>query len=494
MSLNEQSFLNTLSAAPNELIRLSLDAADIVDSRLEKVSHTVRNVLSSSPWLPESFRPKPLPPPRKSYIPAVQSSLHTRLLNWIWKNKITTGVIVLSLGGLTYYFTRRSNLNKRKAKRAKDGARLEVVVIAGRPGEPFTRSVSLDLERRGYIIFVVCATKEEEEIVRSEARADIKPLVIDVRNPLGARSAIDRFTAHLQSPHTAFPGAKQHRLILRSLILIQTTNFPTIPIATLSLGTLSDLLTSRFVQPIMTIQHFLPLVQSVAPVQSSFNSSQGSEDPRPSVLVLTPSIISSINPAFHLPEASVISALSSFTNVLEQELAPLSIPVTHLQLGSFDLSAYNPHNRQLTVQSQRAETLTWDEKTRLNYGRNYTISTSGRWGRESNLRLLHSAVLDAMYNQHGAVMRVGSGSSIYGFVGKWVPRSIISRMMGLRKINREFLLNSQTFSSSLIRVDDSEAAKSEEGLDTYSLKDEEAFGDTDVWTSSFESNTENEGF
>ncbi|KAI1001354.1 hypothetical protein K3495_g6847 [Podosphaera aphanis] len=495
MSLNEQKLFDTLAGAPSDLIQLSQNVADIVDTHLNKVSYALRGVLQSSPWLPESVKPKPLPPPHKSYIPAVPSSLYSRLTTWVSKNKITSGVIVLSLGGLAYYVIRsKTNQKKRKAKRARDGSRLEVVILAGRPGDPFTRSISLDLERRGYVVYIVCATKEEEEIIRNETRADIKPLMIDIRNPTAARSSIDRFTAYLQSPHTAFPGAKQHRLIMRSLIMIPTTNFPTIPIATLAMGTLSDLLNSRFVQPIMTIQYFLPLLQSAAFAQSSSQSDQNSLDCKPSVLVLTPSIISSIDPAFHLPEASIISALASFTNVLEQELAPLSIPVTHLQLGTFDLSTYNPHNRQLTIQSQRAETLTWDEATRLNYGRNYTISTSRNWGRESNLRLLNSAVLDAMYSRHGGVMRVGSGSSIYGFVGKWVPRSIISWMMGLRKSDRGFVVNSQTCSSTTSGTDNGEVAKPPETLDLCGLKDEEAFRDADVWTSGFESNEGSEGF
>lgn len=86
------------------------------------------------------------------------------------------------LGGVTYHIIRKKAdyRKKRRAKRTTSGARQEVVVIAGSPSEPITRSISLDLERRGFIVYVVCNTIEEEVLVQNEARQDIKPLMIDI--------------------------------------------------------------------------------------------------------------------------------------------------------------------------------------------------------------------------------------------------------------------------------------------------------------------------
>lgn len=83
---------------------------------------------------------------------------------------------------MTYHvIKRKSNYRKkRRAKRASNGARLEVVVVAGSPSEAVTRSVALDLERRGFIVYVVCNTIEEEVLVQNESRPDIKPLMIDI--------------------------------------------------------------------------------------------------------------------------------------------------------------------------------------------------------------------------------------------------------------------------------------------------------------------------
>lgn len=53
-------------------------------------------------------------------------------------------------------------------------------------------------------------------------------------------------------------------------------------------------------------------------------------------------------------------------------------------------------------------------------------------GKGSSLRELNNAVFDAMVREKGGVVRVGMGSSIYGFVGRWVPKGLVGWMMGMR--------------------------------------------------------------
>lgn len=55
-------------------------------------------------------------------------------------------------------------------------------------------------------------------------------------------------------------------------------------------------------------------------------------------------------------------------------------------------------------------------------------------GKGSPLRELNDAVFDAMVKRRGGVVRVGAGSGIYGFVGRWVPRGLVGWMMGIRKV------------------------------------------------------------
>lgn len=168
---------------PNDVKRYSNEVADYVDKNLQKATNILRDALSSSPWLPESARPRPPPPPPRSFIKsATPTSMLSRAHNWVLNNRLLTTAIVFSAGGLTYYATRGSlsSRKKRRAKRASNGARLEVVVIAGSPSEPLVRSISLDLERRGFIVFVVCNTIEEEVLVQKESRQDVKALMLDI--------------------------------------------------------------------------------------------------------------------------------------------------------------------------------------------------------------------------------------------------------------------------------------------------------------------------
>jgi hypothetical protein len=185
-----------------------------------------------------------------------------------------------------------------------------------------------------------------------------------------------------------------------------------------------------------------------------FNGHSPSADAsKPSVLILTPTIIPSLSPPFHAPESATTAFLNTFTQILSSELSPLSIPVIHLKLGTFDFSFFTPKNQ---LQSHRnhsphpSPSEEWDPTSRNLYSRNYTTlnsgnvghamgcgSVGGSHGKGSSLRELNNAVFDAMERKKGGVVRVGMGSSIYGFIGTWVPRGLVGWMMGVRKYKGE---------------------------------------------------------
>lgn len=43
-----------------------------------------------------------------------------------------------------------------------------------------TRAIAADLERRGYIVYITVSSADEEHLVQSEHRADIKALWLDL--------------------------------------------------------------------------------------------------------------------------------------------------------------------------------------------------------------------------------------------------------------------------------------------------------------------------
>ncbi|KAL3425343.1 DUF1776-domain-containing protein [Phlyctema vagabunda] len=431
MSADDQAFLDILSSVPNDVRRYSNEVADYIDKHIEHAAGVLREALSSSEWIPESARPR-VPPrsqPVLSSFQASPSSTYTTISRWVSNNKFWTAVIVVAVGGVTYQIVRKSRKQKkRRGKRAANGARMEVVVIAGSPSEPLTRSIALDLERRGLIVYIVCSSIEEEVLVQNESRPDIKPLMIDVVDPSSARAAIERFTLHLQTPHTVFQGARSHYLSLRSLIIIPSMTYPSAPISAISPAAFADVLNTHLADPILTVQAFLPLLTSLPFSHSSSSNPQ----PKPSILLLTPSIIPSLAPAFHAPESSTVAGLSAFTRVLRAELSPLGIAVSQLQLGNFDISSFAPKNQ---LQTMRAETLQWSQEDRQLYGPDFTRSRS-RLGRGSSLRLLNDTVFDAMVSGKGGVIRVGQGSQVYGLIATWVPQGLVGWMMGVRGSRR----------------------------------------------------------
>lgn len=233
---------------------------------------------------------------------------------------------------------------------------------------------------------------------------------------------------------------KGNHLTLRSVLLIPSLNYQTSPIATIPPSSFADLFNTHLLQPILTIQAFLPLLTSrLQPI--------GDRWLPPKVLVFTPSIISSINPPFHAPEATVCSALSAFTEVLTAELRPLDIPVTHMQLGTFDFAGFVPTRNAALGQSPNTtgnpqETLVWPDGARHVYGRNFVAQTSSaisgariRGFKGSSLRRLHNSVFDVIDGSITSdTVRIGLGSSVYGFVGRWAPRGLVSWLMGIRKV------------------------------------------------------------
>jgi len=157
------------------------DCADVLDVAVEKVANTVRDTLSSSPWIPDSIRPAP----HAVYIPVSVPPVTRleKLQDWIMHHKVLVGVVVIAAGTISYRI-HRSNQSRRKSRKARkskrNGGRVDVVVIAGSPALPLTRSLALDMERKGFIVFVICTSVEDDNLVHNLSRPDIRPLSIDV--------------------------------------------------------------------------------------------------------------------------------------------------------------------------------------------------------------------------------------------------------------------------------------------------------------------------
>lgn len=138
----------------------------------------------------------------------------------------------------------------------------------------------------------------------------------------------------------------------------------------------------------------------------------------------------------------MVNALSSFTSVLSAELAAHSVPVTHLQLGTFDFSSMSPRSNPST-RSNNNDASHWARSVRSIYTPDFAALDTGlrpasgcgsasALGKGTSLRVLNDAVFDYMTEGSGGTVRIGMGSSIYHVVGAWAPRGLIAWMLGVK--------------------------------------------------------------
>lgn len=233
-------------------------------------------------------------------------------------------------------------------------------------------------------------------------------------------------------PHTA-------TLSFTGLVVIPCPTFPTSPIETLSPEVWSQSLTANLTSPIATIQAFLRTL-------ITFNAR---------LVVLTPSITSSLALPFNAIETSTLNAMDGFVASLRSEMDTLggAVKIAHVKLGNLDLG-HVPHSaaemQQVALSGSRTllnpgsgEVMGWSSSVREAYARNYMMlqqqktGAPGRSVRGSPMREVHNAVFDALTLKNPKeVWRVGRGSLVYEMIGKVMPRRIIAWGLGLRRLER----------------------------------------------------------
>jgi NAD(P)-dependent dehydrogenase (short-subunit alcohol dehydrogenase family) len=207
---------------------------------------------------------------------------------------------------------------------------------------------------------------------------------------------MERFYDILTSPHQAFPGASSHGLHFSGLILAPDLAYPSGSVEALSPEVWSDALNSKVLSTISITNSFLPTIKEF----------------QARVIVLTPNIVRSLNPAYHSVESTVVGALDGFSKTLDRELKTSDVAVCQIKLGTFDFSAF---------------------VSRSHYAQQHFLASRST-SKASNLRLLHHAVFDALTMKHPPrVRRVGRGSMVYDVVGSWTPAILVDWMLGTEK-------------------------------------------------------------
>ena len=349
-------------------------------------------------WIPYDPRTQTIslsPPPRRLPPPTTLQVVQ----RWISRHRaLTAGIVAFVLTGgvgvgvYAYRYGGFAGMRKRKrrAKKSASGARTDVVVVAGGAvANPVSSGLYLDLERRGFVVYVVVQTNEEEQYIRSQNRADLLPLHVDLLDPFTAQEQMARFKNLLEREHRAFEGAAPHRLKFCGLVLVPDTQTSPARIEDVSSEEWSDALNARVLNTIATTQLFLPALQ----------------DHGAKVLLLTDSVIPTLRMPGHGVQSTIYGALEAFISSLRAEVQDEGVSVAHFKLGSIDVPSLTAKQRREGLPAPRLKA--------------------------TPQRRLHDAVFDALVaSRPRRTWYVGRGSLAYDIVGSWMPAGAVGWLMG----------------------------------------------------------------
>lgn len=443
--------------------------ADYIEKHSNSFAADIRDAIDQATWLPESLKP-----PRNHVShhffapqPAPPQGIYEKTVAFVSKNRTAIAVVVAFAGTTAYLVHRRkrAHARKRRAKKLPSGAKKEIVVLACSTfHDPLTRSLAVDLERRGYIVYITVSSTEEDSLVQQEAKPDLRPLWIDltttVSNPIydthpdfePIRELISRSSRSVSpsSPRASI-GSRPYEMSLAGIVLFPgCSGYPVGPLALLHPSDVVDSVNTRLLQPLITVQQFLPFLA---------RHSRDLDCPT-SVVIAYPSIPQSLTPPAEIPSTIISSSLSAAASSLRREVAVSSanIVVSELKLGNFDLGStysrtvnrdiYPEPGRELSTalthwhSSQRAAA------QRSRFGQSSLI-------RGSSAREFHNAVFDALappatfkafgkwdwqVPKRSGVVFVGSGARVYDLCGKFLPAGLVSFMMGYKRRKDQCLL------------------------------------------------------
>jgi NAD(P)-dependent dehydrogenase (short-subunit alcohol dehydrogenase family) len=373
------------------------DAQQLFDSARKQLDGMVNDVERHfdhvAGQLRDSFFTKPLAPPSRRLPPPTTWQIVER---WVLRHKAITAAAVAffvtgSVSALVYVKNRDSK-RKRRARKSPSGARTDVVLVAGAVANPLTCALYLDLERRGFLVYVVTNTAEDAHYVRAQSRVDLNALHIDLVEPYTAQEQHMRFRNMLSRDHWAFVGAPAHQLNLKGLVLVPDTQSTPMGLEDISAEDWSDALNAKVLNTIATAQLFLPTIV----------------EHKAKLLLLTPSVAPALKLPLHSLESTVYGALQAFISSLAVELKHDGVSISHLKLGDIDIPAVTAKQRRDGVPPPRLK--------------------------PTPLRQLHDAVFDQlMSTRPRRILHIGRGSVAYDLIGSIMPPAFLAWMMGVRK-------------------------------------------------------------
>ncbi|GMM33771.1 hypothetical protein DASC09_010960 [Saccharomycopsis crataegensis] len=414
-------------------------------------------------------------PGRKSPVPQIDIDHGAGIGNFLNNNKklisfLLGGAIV---GGIFYNFyfknqneniiTIRNNkkyikTNKtRRAKRLKNGARTNVVIIIGSPLEPLIRIVANDLEKRGFIVYITAINEREIQEINAENSEDIRAFKLDSLDEETLNTQIESFGNTINGPVVPFAQAKAHHLKLIGVLIVPDLYYPVGPVENIGLKGWSDCLNAKIMSPLVLFSNkFVNVIRKNNSIEFGDKSLNVMST---KLIFLSPNLVSSINLPFHAPETVAINSLNYIFESFAREIITdntLNLQVISLKIGAlniFNHSSNKDTQEKIKIQLQN-QILGWGDHMKAIYGSNFKhiclLSGPSPNIRGANLRELNYKIFDLLYSDINSskkvtykrdlkIAHVGRGSRSYDFLGKYLPHGLISWFLGCNSLQNMIL-------------------------------------------------------
>ena len=273
-------------------------------------------------------------------------------------------------------------------------------------------SLSRDLEKRGFVVYVVATSREEFLAVQAESKPDIRPLAMDLVDVSALMrtldvikscvklsrtdEAIEQFGRALQTPIQSSPMSSRHHLEFTGLVIAPDLVYPSGSALDLEPSIWQESFNVKVLSNISATRAFLPLI-----IQHHSR-----------VLFITPNIIQSLKPAFNAVESSLGCALEAYITSLQREMTDYDVHVSHIKLGAVDFTSLPSSGTSSPTRGL----------------------TRVHMAKASSAKELHYSVFDALtMAKPFRIQRVGRGSMTYDMIGSFMPGSLVQWMLrGLR--------------------------------------------------------------
>lgn len=357
-----------------------------------------------------------------------------RIVNNLHANKVSYGLgLGLISSSLIYCYFRKTDPIKRRVPKLPNGARRDVILIIGSPTQPLTRLLCLDLEKRGFIVYLTLLDLKDIKYIElntitedlnylnlvdssnSDSSPDSLTSLKSSSSPLSSNfieSQLDIFSKLFSRQIIPFTGADPHNLSLRGVVFAPSSYFPIGPLENVSIASW-NLLNSRFSLYLLVLSSgLIHLIRS----QSS------------KTLLINNSITSDLKLPFHAPENIFNSQLSSLFTTLSRELRQLNLSVTQIKLGNLHLS--NQKSKPSTIIN--SELSTWPAELRSLYSTSFSKSIkSTSITKGTNLKELYHTVFDLIYakKRNPPIVYCGLGARFYNFISTIIPDFLLEMIV-----------------------------------------------------------------